>query len=79
MTHLIFDYALKVCTLLQLRLGVFDVELIASDEGPILLEVNPRPMGGEMISGYEVSSCYACHHRPLRRNLGVVPTIAMEL
>lgn len=49
-------FALKVCKLLELRAGVFDVEFMLTGSGPVLLEVNPRPMGGEMVAAYGVAT-----------------------
>lgn len=35
---------------LGLRLGFFDVEMVLTERGPMALEINARPMGGEMIT-----------------------------
>jgi biotin carboxylase len=51
-----FDYAIDVCRTLGLSLGVFDIEMVLSNKGPILLEVNPRRMGGEMPAAYEMAT-----------------------
>ena len=49
-----FDYAERVCRLLGLDFGVFHVELMLTDRGPVLVEVNPRVMGGVMTRLYEI-------------------------
>ncbi|WP_067450471.1 ATP-grasp domain-containing protein [Actinomadura macra] len=40
------DYAVQVCEALGLDFGVFHVEVILTDRGPRLVEVNPRIAGG---------------------------------
>lgn len=42
------DYAISVVRSLGLDLGIFHVELIFGADGPILVEVNPRIMGGNI-------------------------------
>ena len=37
---------------LGLRLGFFDVEMVLTERGPKALEINARPMGGEMITAF---------------------------
>lgn len=49
-----FDYAERVCALLGLDFGVFHVELMLTAHGPVLVEVNPRMMGGVMARLYEI-------------------------
>ncbi len=44
----IADYAIRVVKALDLRLGIFHVEFILTDKGPILVEVNPRIGGGPL-------------------------------
>ncbi|EPH46690.1 ATP-grasp domain-containing protein [Streptomyces aurantiacus] len=43
-----FRYAEEVCRVLGLDLGVFHVEIMLTARGPVLVEVNPRVMGGVM-------------------------------
>lgn len=47
-----FDYAERVCRALRLDLGVFHIELMLTARGPVLVEVNPRAMGGVMTTMY---------------------------
>lgn len=49
-----FDYAERVCALLGLDFGVFHIELMLTAHGPVLVEVNPRMMGGVMARLYEI-------------------------
>jgi biotin carboxylase len=42
------SYALDCVRALDLDLGIFHVEVILGPEGPVLVEVNPRIMGGNM-------------------------------
>ena len=51
-TQCCYDYAFYVCQALGLDFGVFHVELILTPHGPILVELNPRPMGGIMTTMY---------------------------
>ncbi|ATR21791.1 hypothetical protein CTJ15_16770 [Roseomonas sp. FDAARGOS_362] len=50
------DYAVSVCEALDLSVGLFDAEMVFTESGPVLLEVNARPMGGEMIAAYELAT-----------------------
>ena len=52
----IFKFAEASCQKLNLRLGVFDVEIIIGSHGLVLVEVNPRPPGGEMLTALSASS-----------------------
>ena len=47
------SYALSVTDALQLKNGIFHIELIIDEEGPVLVEVNPRIMGSYMPMLYE--------------------------
>jgi biotin carboxylase len=40
------DYAVRVCRAIGLDFGIFHVEMIVTADGPRLVEVNPRMMGG---------------------------------
>ena len=50
------NYAVSVCKALNLSVGLFDAEMVFTRSGPVLLEVNARPMGGEMIAAYELAT-----------------------
>jgi len=47
-----FAYARAACEAIGLDFGVFHVELMISPRGPVLVEINPRPMGGIMTEMY---------------------------
>ncbi|HET8662490.1 MAG TPA: ATP-grasp domain-containing protein [Micromonosporaceae bacterium] len=49
-----FDYAAAVCRATGLDLGVFHVEIMLTATGPVLVEVNPRVMGGVMPHLYHL-------------------------
>jgi biotin carboxylase len=49
-----FDYAESVCRTLGLDLGIFHIEMMLTDQGPVLIEANPRLMGGLMTTLYEI-------------------------
>ncbi|MGV9361457.1 ATP-grasp domain-containing protein [Amycolatopsis sp. NPDC003731] len=49
-----FAYAERVCRAVGLDHGVFHVEMIVTGEGPVLVEVNPRAMGGVMARLYKL-------------------------
>ncbi|QKW23640.1 ATP-grasp domain-containing protein [Kitasatospora sp. NA04385] len=46
-------YAVEVCRALGLDLGVFHLEIIHTERGPVLVEVNPRVMGGALPTIYK--------------------------
>ncbi|WP_086661501.1 ATP-grasp domain-containing protein [Lentzea kentuckyensis] len=47
-----FEYAEQVCRALGLDFGVFHLEIMLTDRGPVLVEANPRVMGGIMTTMY---------------------------
>jgi biotin carboxylase len=47
-----FTYGEQVCAALGLDLGIFHLEMIMTEAGPVLVEANPRLMGGVMPSLY---------------------------
>jgi len=49
-----FGYAEAVCRALGLDIGVFHVEMMITHDGPVLVEANPRPMGGVMAWLYTI-------------------------
>lgn len=49
-------YAASVCVALNLDIGVFDIEMAWTSNGPILIEVNARRMGGVMPVAYEMAT-----------------------
>lgn len=50
------DYVERVLRVLGLDLGIFHVEVILTTEGPRLVEVNPRLMGGNMPDLYALAT-----------------------
>lgn len=51
--HACCDYAVAACRAVGLDLGVFHVELVLTADGPRLVEINPRLMGGVMPRMFE--------------------------
>ena len=51
-----YQYAEQVCKVLGLDLGVFHVEIMITPSGPVLVEANPRAMGGMMMTAYECAT-----------------------
>ncbi|MFR9770786.1 ATP-grasp domain-containing protein [Nocardia sp. SC052] len=49
-----FDYAEAVCRAVDLTFGVFHVEMLVTPLGPVLVEINPRAMGGVMTPMYKL-------------------------
>lgn len=49
-------YAIAVCRALNLDLGVFDLEMVWTSCGPVLIEVNARRMGGVMPVAYQMAT-----------------------
>jgi biotin carboxylase len=45
-------YAIDVCKTIGLDLGVFHIEIVQTEHGPVLVEVNPRVMGGALPTIY---------------------------
>lgn len=45
-------YAIDVCRAIGLDLGVFHIEIMVTERGPVLVEVNPRVMGGALPTIY---------------------------
>jgi biotin carboxylase len=45
-TREIEDYAIQIVSLIGLDVGIFHVEIMLGKSGPVLIEVNPRMMGG---------------------------------
>ncbi|MBB6157635.1 biotin carboxylase [Pseudomonas sp. JAI115] len=52
----IFDYCEEVLACLSLDIGVFHIEIIVSDKGIDIIEVNPRLMGGALGTLYNKST-----------------------
>lgn len=53
-----FKYAIAACEAVGATFGMCDVEMVYTANGPILLEVNARKMGGEMVDAYELATKY---------------------
>jgi biotin carboxylase len=51
-----FRYAEEVCRVIGLDLGVFHLEIMLTNRGPILVEANPRVMGGAMPTIYQMAT-----------------------
>ncbi|WP_157412630.1 acetyl-CoA carboxylase biotin carboxylase subunit family protein [Acidovorax sp. Root217] len=51
-----FDYAIAACGAVGATFGMCDVEMVYTTSGPILLEINARKMGGEMVDAYELAT-----------------------
>ena len=51
-----FAYAEGVCRVLGLDFGIFHIELIFTKDGPVLVEANPRLMGGIMPFLYKMNT-----------------------
>ena len=45
-------YAIDVCRAIGLDLGAFHLEIVLTERGPVLVEVNPRVMGGALPTIY---------------------------
>ncbi|KIR64229.1 MULTISPECIES: ATP-grasp domain-containing protein [Micromonospora] len=65
-----FAYAEEVCRALGLDLGIFHIELMVTADGPVLVEANPRLMGGVMPSLYQHVTGVNIHDSLLRIHLG---------
>jgi biotin carboxylase len=50
------DYAVAVARSLELDLGIFHIELIYGANGPVLVEVNPRIMGGNIPTVFTLAT-----------------------
>ena len=46
------EYGIAVCRALGLDLGVFHLEMMVTERGPVLVEANPRVMGGALPTIY---------------------------
>ncbi|UVO10032.1 ATP-grasp domain-containing protein [Pectobacterium polonicum] len=58
---LCFQYAEDVCRALGLNHGIFHIELMYTKRGPILVEANPRLMGGVMPEIYKQSTGFSIY------------------
>jgi biotin carboxylase len=50
------EYAATVCRLIGLDRGVFHIEMIVTGRGPVLVEANPRIMGGFLPTVYRLAA-----------------------
>lgn len=64
------DYAVRVCRALGLDFGIFHLELIVTPEGPRLVEVNPRMMGGALPILYERFTGHSIQDHLIALHLG---------
>ncbi|CAO3433015.1 ATP-grasp domain-containing protein [Azospirillum doebereinerae] len=75
-----FDYAEDVARALGLDLGILHIELIVTKDGPALVEVNPRLMGGVMPGLYNNLTGDNIFDRLLDIHLGLdIPTSARSV
>ncbi|MEF3111783.1 ATP-grasp domain-containing protein [Streptomyces chrestomyceticus] len=65
-----FAYAEDVCRTLGLDLGIFHIEMILTARGPVLVEANPRLMGGVMPGLYKMVTGQDIHDYEIRIHLG---------
>jgi biotin carboxylase len=68
-----FDYARRVCQLIGLDYGIFHIELILTERGPVMVEANPRLMGGIMPSVYQHVTGVNIHDYLIAIHLGDPP------
>jgi biotin carboxylase len=55
------DYATAVCHAIGANLGVFHLEMIVTTRGPVLVEFNPRTMGGGLPTAYHHATGHEIH------------------
>lgn len=72
-----FAYAERVCAALGLDLGIFHIEMIFTDDGPVLVEANPRLMGGIMPELYQLLTGRNIHDYEISIYLGEPVTEAI--
>ncbi|XTZ38632.1 ATP-grasp domain-containing protein [Salmonella enterica] len=51
-----FEYTTNVVRACKLNLGIFHIELIYGEEGPVLVEINPRIMGGNIPAVFNLAT-----------------------
>lgn len=51
-----FVYAAEVCRAIGLDLGIFHLEIMMTGRGPVLVEANPRVMGGSLPTVYRMAT-----------------------
>jgi biotin carboxylase len=51
-----FVYAAEACRAIGLDLGIFHLEMMLTGRGPVLVEANPRVMGGAMPTIYRMAT-----------------------
>ncbi len=60
------DYAASVCRAIGLDPGIFHLEMILTPYGPVLVEANPRIMGGIMPAVYRYATGHSIYDAFLR-------------
>lgn len=55
-SHSCIAYAKRVCSLMGLLVGLFDLEMVWTNRGPVILEVNARRMGGVMPHAFTLAT-----------------------
>jgi hypothetical protein len=68
-----FDYASRICEAIGLDHGIFHIEMILTERGPVLVEANPRLMGGIMPSLYHRLTGTNIHEYLISIHLGEPP------
>lgn len=63
-------YAVRVCRALGLDFGIFHLEMIVTADGPRLVEVNPRMMGGALPILYERLTGHSIQDHLIALHLG---------
>jgi biotin carboxylase len=69
----VYDYAERVCRALGLDFGVFHIEMMLTGDGPVLVEANPRMMGGVMTAAYQYATGHDFNDLLLDIHLGRRP------
>lgn len=64
------DYAVRVCHAIGLDFGLFHLEMIVTADGPRLVEVNPRMMGGAFAFLYERFTGHSIQDHLIALHLG---------
>ncbi len=65
-----YEYAFAACRAIGLDIGIFHVEMIVTARGPVLVEINPRLMGGGMPNVYRQATGHSVGDALLQLFLG---------
>lgn len=72
-----FAFADKVCAALGLDLGIFHIEMMVNESGPVFIEANPRLMGGMMNVLFQLVTGENISDYLLKIHLGEAPSFGM--